>query len=77
MRARWLPGWGRPNQHLFSARLDMTVDGTANAVDEVEFVRLPTSDDNPHGGAFTRSWTRLGNEALAARLADPLAGGIG
>ena len=33
------PGLGAPyHQHLFSARLDMTVDGTANAVDEVELV---------------------------------------
>jgi len=69
------PGLGAPyHQHLFSARLDMTVDGTANTVDEVELVRLPVSDDNPHGGAFTRSWTRLANEADAARLADPLTG---
>jgi primary-amine oxidase len=69
------PGLGAPyHQHLFSARLDMTVDGIANAVDEVELVRLPTSDDNPHGGAFTRSWTRLANEADATRLADPLSG---
>ena len=33
------PGLGAPyHQHLFSARLDMTVDGVANAVDEVELV---------------------------------------
>jgi primary-amine oxidase len=68
------PGLGAPyHQHLFSARLDMTVDGTANAVDEVDLVRLPVGDDNPYGGAFTRSRTRLANEADAARLADPLA----
>ena len=69
------PGLGAPyHQHLFSARLDMTVDGTANAVDEIDLVRLPVSDDNPHGGAFTQSRMRLANEADAARLADPLSG---
>ncbi len=31
------PGLGAPvHQHLFSARLDMTVDGLANAVEEVD-----------------------------------------
>ena len=34
------PGLGGPvHQHLFSARLDMTVDGLANAVDEVDVQR--------------------------------------
>ncbi len=36
------PGLGAPyHQHLFSARLDMMVDGLSNAVDEVDAVRVP------------------------------------
>lgn len=48
------PGLGAPyHQHLFSARLDLDVDGTPNAVDEVDAVRLPISETNPWGNAFT------------------------
>jgi primary-amine oxidase len=65
------PGLGAPyHQHLFSARLDMMVDGLANAVDEVDAVRLPFSDANPHGGAFTKKSTRLVTEADGGREAD-------
>ncbi|MGN9841131.1 primary-amine oxidase [Nonomuraea sp. H19] len=61
------PGLAAPyHQHLFSARLDMTVDGLANAVDEVEAVPLPA-----HGGnAFGRAVTRLRTEQEAKRDAD-------
>lgn len=69
------PGLGAPvHQHLFSARLDMTVDGTNNTVDEVDAVRVPISEENPYGNAFTWQATRLEREADAARLADPLLG---
>jgi primary-amine oxidase len=73
--SRWAtevaPGLGAPyHQHLFSARLDMTVDGVANAVDEVELERLPVGPDNPHGNAFTRRATRLRRESDGARAAD-------
>jgi primary-amine oxidase len=69
------PGLAAPfHQHLFSARLDMGVDGTANAVDEVDLQRLPTGPDNPYGGAFTRSVRRLRRESEGARLADPSLG---
>jgi primary-amine oxidase len=65
------PGLGAPyHQHLFSARLDMTVDGTRNAVDEIEAQRVPISDENPHGNAFRRARTRLTSESGAQRLAD-------
>jgi primary-amine oxidase len=65
------PGLGAPyHQHLFSARLDMTVDGTRNAVDEVEAQRVPMSEENPHGNAFRRARTRLTRESNAQRLAD-------
>jgi primary-amine oxidase len=69
------PGLGAPyHQHLFSARLDMTVDGPRNAVDEVEAQRLPVGPDNPHGNAFRRARTRLRTEQQAQRLADNSSG---
>ncbi|MDO9377376.1 MAG: primary-amine oxidase [Nocardioidaceae bacterium] len=65
------PGVGAPfHQHLFSARLDLMVDGVGNAVDEVDAVRVPVGDDNPYGNAFTRRATRLATESEGSRLAD-------
>jgi primary-amine oxidase len=65
------PGLGAPyHQHLFSARLDMMVDGTGNAVDEVEAAAVPRGPLNPTGTGFTQTVTRLRTEAGAARLAD-------
>jgi primary-amine oxidase len=65
------PGLGAPyHQHLFSARLDMMLDGTGNAVDELDVRPLPVGPDNPYGNAFTRQVTRLRTESEAARLAD-------
>jgi primary-amine oxidase len=69
------PGLGAPvHQHLFCARLDMTVDGTDNAVDEVDFTGAPTGPDNPYGNAIVRQVTRLTRESGAARLADAARG---
>lgn len=69
------PGLGAPyHQHLFSARLDMTVDGVANTVDEVQLQRVPIGPENPYGNAFTRSRHRITDERDAARMADPLTG---
>jgi primary-amine oxidase len=71
------PGLGAPfHQHLFSARLDMMVDGVSNAVDEVDAVRVPVSDSNPWGNAFTRSKTRLTTESQAQRLCDGTVGRV-
>ncbi|WP_255442924.1 MULTISPECIES: primary-amine oxidase [unclassified Amycolatopsis] len=65
------PGIGAPfHQHLFSARLDMMVDGLTNAVDEIDAQRVPIGPGNLHGNAFTRKITRLAKESEAARLAD-------
>jgi len=62
------PGLGAPyHQHLFSARLDMTVDGTRNAVDEVEAERVPMGPDNKYGNAFRKKTTRLNRESDAQR----------
>ncbi len=65
------PGLGGPvHQHLFSARLDMTVDGLVNAVDEVDLGGLPAGPGNPYGNAIARTVTRLTSEAGAARRCD-------
>ncbi|MBT2516719.1 primary-amine oxidase [Streptomyces sp. ISL-90] len=65
------PGLGGPyHQHLFSARLDMMVDGISNAVDEVDVARVPMGAGNEHGNAFTKQVTRLTNEAGSGRVAD-------
>ncbi|GAA4911610.1 primary-amine oxidase [Nesterenkonia rhizosphaerae] len=71
------PGLGAPvHQHLFCARLDMTVDGTANAVDEIDAVRVPTGENNPWGNVFTRDITRLRSEQQAVRDAHGTAGRV-
>ncbi|MCC4907574.1 primary-amine oxidase [Microbacterium sp. cx-59] len=65
------PGLGAPyHQHLFSARLDMTVDGTANVVNEIDAVRLPISSTNPAGNAFTKRVTPIESEGVSGRVAD-------
>ncbi|MFF0267072.1 primary-amine oxidase [Kribbella sp. NPDC004536] len=71
------PGLGAPaHQHLFGARLDMMVDGTGNAVDEIDVHGLPIGPDNPYGNALTRTITRLSRESGATRLADPARGRV-
>jgi primary-amine oxidase len=65
------PGLGAPyHQHLFCARLDMTVDGVRNAVDEVDVRRVPSGPANAYGNAFGRTVTRIPSEAEGGRLAD-------
>lgn len=67
------PGLGAPfHQHLFSARLDMAVDGDVNAVEEVDAVAVPMGPDNPWGNAFRPQRTRLTRESEAMRTADNL-----
>jgi primary-amine oxidase len=62
------------HQHLFCARLDVTVDGMANSVREVDFERVPIGADNPHGNAFTLRATTLERESEAGRVADASVG---
>lgn len=45
----------------------MAIDGQRNHVDEIEVKRLPMSDTNPVGNAFTRTITRLTSETDAQR----------
>lgn len=71
------PGLGAPfHQHLFSARLDMTVDGGRNAVEEIEAARVPMGEGNPYGNAFRRSVTRLSRESDAQRDANASTGRV-
>jgi primary-amine oxidase len=64
-------GLGAPvHQHLFCARLDVTVDGLANAVEEVDLIGPPVGPDNPYGNAIAQRVTRLGTESQGARRAD-------
>src|ERR1700685_1540776 len=65
------PGLGAPaHQHLFSARLDMDVDGRANAVEEVDVAGLPAGPGNQYGNALVQVVTRLSAESQGARRAD-------
>ena len=71
------PGLGAPvHQHLFNARLDMSVDGLANAVEEVDVTGLPIGPDNPYGNAIAQRVTRLSSEAMAARSGDASRGRV-
>jgi primary-amine oxidase len=67
------PGLGAPfHQHMFSARLDMSVDGDVNVVEEVDAVAVPMGPDNPWGNAFRPQRTKLTRESEAMRVADNL-----
>ncbi|GLY63917.1 primary-amine oxidase [Amycolatopsis taiwanensis] len=64
------PGLGAPvHQHLFSVRLDLTVDGVRNQVDELDAVGMPVGEGNPWGNAIGRKRTRLRTEQEAQRMA--------
>jgi primary-amine oxidase len=66
------PGLAAPHhQHLFSARLDLDVDGTANSVYEVEADPVPTGPENPWGNAFAQKATSLRTELAAQRDTNP------
>jgi primary-amine oxidase len=67
------PGLGAPfHQHMFSARLDMSVDGDVNVVEEVDAVAVPVGPENPWGNAFRPQKTKLTRESEAMRVADNL-----
>ncbi|MFW0794857.1 primary-amine oxidase [Gordonia sp. CPCC 205515] len=71
------PGLGAPyHQHLFSARLDMMIDGARNSIEEIDSVRVPMGEGNPHGNAFTLSKTVLRTESEAQRDADNAVGRV-
>ncbi|WP_066285156.1 primary-amine oxidase [Arthrobacter sp. B6] len=69
------PGLGAPyHQHLFSARLDMAIDGFTNRVEEEDVVRQPMGEGNERGNAFSRKRTVLTRESEAVREGDARAG---
>lgn len=69
------PGVGAPNhQHLFNFRLDFDVDGTANAVYEVECEADPDAGDELYANAFRARETLLATESEAQRRVDPFTG---
>ncbi|WP_025158130.1 primary-amine oxidase [Leifsonia aquatica] len=71
------PGLGAPyHQHLFSARLDMMVDGAQNNVDELEATLVPRGPANPTGTGITQTVTRLRTEKEAQRMADNARGRV-
>jgi primary-amine oxidase len=59
------------HQHLFCARLDLSVDGPVNQAYEVSFEAAPAGDDNPMGNAFAQRVTLLRSELEARRDVDP------
>ena len=65
------PGLGAPfHQHLFSARLDMAVDGFTNRVEEEDVVRQPMGEGNERGNAFSSKRTVLPRESEAVHETD-------
>ena len=63
------PGIFAPvHQHLFSARLDVAIDGEDNSVHEVNLRQIPTGPENPYGNAFTWETEQLKTEQQAQRL---------
>ncbi|WP_312171607.1 primary-amine oxidase [Microbacterium sp.] len=65
------PGVFAPvHQHLFSARLDVAIDGEDNRLVEVDAARIPMGEANPFGNAFTWTETPLRTESEAQRVAD-------
>jgi primary-amine oxidase len=66
------PGIAAPyHQHMFNVRLNMEIDGTDNAVFEVDTLRAPLGDDNPWGNAFAPVATLLETELAARRDVEP------
>jgi primary-amine oxidase len=62
------------HQHLFCARLDLSIDGPVNEAYEVSYETVPTGKDNPWGNAFQQRSTRLESELEARRDVDPASG---
>ena len=61
---------GHIHQHVFSARLDMEVDGPNNTVTECDTIALPMGPENPHGNAYFVQESPLRTELQAQRDFD-------
>eukprot|EP01121_Diplochlamys_sp_Union-15-3_P017703 TRINITY_DN6284_c0_g1_i1.p1 TRINITY_DN6284_c0_g1~~TRINITY_DN6284_c0_g1_i1.p1 ORF type:complete len:635 (+),score=98.78 TRINITY_DN6284_c0_g1_i1:48-1952(+) len=63
------------HQHMFNARLDMSVDGFNNSVYEVDIKALPMEEKtNPYGNAFIAEDTLLTTEKNAKRVINSSTG---
>jgi len=62
---------GMIHEHYFNIRLDMSVDGDANTVVEMQADRVPTGPENPHGNAHGVSQTVITSEQEGARNTAP------
>ena len=60
---------GHIHQHIFCARLDMEVDGSANTVVECDTI-APAGPENPYGNAFYVEERPLTTESAARRDVD-------
>jgi primary-amine oxidase len=61
---------GHIHQHVFSARLDMEVDGPENTVTECDTIALPIGPENPFGNAYYVEERPLTSEVQARRDVD-------
>ena len=61
---------GHIHQHIFSARLDMEVDGPDNTVVECDTIAPPPGPENPYGNAFYVEEHVLASERTAVRDTD-------
>lgn len=55
------------HQHFFNARLDMSVDGESNNIEEVNTESVAPGAENPYGNAFRANATPLRTESEAQR----------
>ncbi len=62
---------GHIHQHIFCARLDMTVDGDTNRFVECNTHAEPAGPANPYGNAFYAEDKVLATELAACRRANP------
>jgi primary-amine oxidase len=66
------PGLNAPyHQHYFNARLDFSVDGEENSVEEVNTRAATPGPDDPFGSGFLAETTPLLKESEARRDTDP------
>ncbi len=68
------PGLVAPHhQHVFSARIDLSVDGGSNSVYEVDAVAPERGPLNPYGGSFIEKSEIIANERDSRRHLKPSA----
>ena len=58
------------HQHMFCARLDMSVDSQKNSISEVDMYSEPPSETNRYGNCFNVKETLLEDEESAKRVYD-------